>query len=164
MTKNEEPVNAYVTVEAAFVFPFVICTIMAVILFSFYMFGNVSAMCDADKLLLEEERVYRDTGRIDNLTLYRDARETLKGYPFSSCIVSRCYSDYGDTVIEYKLGVDTPGNIISEELLNLMSGKAKIRQAKADNRIDRARYIAVGKSIYTRVKGYAKGWGNGHGD
>lgn len=150
-----------VTVEAAFVFPFVICVIMAVIWLTFFMFGKVGAMCDCDRLLLEEERVYRDTGHTDNVTFFGNARRELTGYPLTSCIVSRCYGEYGELLVEYVLESDTVGSVVPDGLSKALSGDPVVRKIQADNRIDRARYISVGKSIYTKVKGYARGWRNG---
>ena len=150
--------NAYVTVEASFVFPFIICMIMAIIRFSFYMYGKVSVMCDSDRLLLKEERVYRDTGKIDNTRFYGEARDTLTGYPLASCIVSRCYGDYGEMVLEYVFNADLVGSIVPDSLAGIMKAGPKVRKAKADDRIEKARYISVGKSIFTRVKGYSIGW------
>lgn len=156
--------NGFMTVEAAFVFPFVICVIMAVIWLSFYMFGKVSVKCDTDRLILKGERIYRDYGKLNNSQFYGEARETLNGYPLSSCIVSRCYGDYGDVVIEYVFNADTFGSIVPEELSEILGSDPCVRQGKADKRIDYARYLAVGKSIFTKIKGYATGWRNGNGD
>ncbi|MCR5521625.1 MAG: hypothetical protein K6F44_06930 [Lachnospiraceae bacterium] len=164
MFKVDPEQNAYVTVEAAFVFPFVICVIMAVIWLAFFMSGRIGAMCDSDRLLLQEERIYRDTGQINNTDFYRAARKTLAGYPLTSCMVSRCYGDYGEMVVEYVFGASLPGNAVTKELFTVFSGEKKLKRLKADNRITKARYIAVGKSIYTKVRGYARGWKNGSED
>ncbi len=159
---KKDPVqNGFVTVEAALLFPFIICVILAVIYFSFYMFGKVCVVCDSDRVLLREERIYRDTGRIDNISFYGDARRALTGYPLASCVVSRCYSDYGEMVLEYVFNADLLGSVLTDELSELFDGVKEIRQHKADDRITKARYIAVGKNVYTKIKGYARGWRNG---
>ncbi|MCR5431892.1 MAG: pilus assembly protein [Lachnospiraceae bacterium] len=156
--------NGFVTIEAAFIFPFVIGLIIAMIWLSFYMYAKISALCECDRLLLQEERVYRDTGETDNIGFYRKARNTLTGYPLAACSVSRCYGDYGELVVEYVLGAAADGGIIPEKLSEILLGEKKIRSLKADNRLTKARYFAVGKSIYTKVKGYARGWRNGSED
>ncbi len=150
-----------VTVEAAFVFPFIICVIMAVIWLTFFMFGKVGAMCDCDRLLLGEERNYRDTGNTDNPAFFGDARKELSGYPLANCTVSRCYGEYGELTVEYVLESDTVAGLVPDGLKKAITGDPTVRKIKADNRIVYARYISVGKSIYTRVKGYARGWRNG---
>lgn len=148
--KKEISENGYLTVEAAFIFPFVILVMIAVILFSFYMYGKTGALCDCDRVLLEEERIRRNTGVIDNELFYANARKEIGGYPLCSCIVSRCYGAYSDMTVEYVLEADL--------LTGLVKGKKVKRDLGADNRIENARYIAVGKSIFTRVRGYARGW------
>ncbi|MCR5830061.1 MAG: hypothetical protein K6F93_06940 [Lachnospiraceae bacterium] len=162
--KDERLKNAYMSVEAAFVFPIVICLVLAVICLSFYMFGRVSITCDSDRLLLEEERDYRDTGETDNVRFYDSARKRLTGYPLCNSVVSRCYGDYGDMVVEYRIAADIVENFMPGEIVETMTGKPTVRHIKADNRIEKARYLSVGKSVYTKVKGYATGWRRSNGN
>jgi len=162
--KEEKSKNGYMSVEAAFVFPLIIVMIIAVICLAFYMYGKVSIMCDSDRLLLSEERNYRDIGRTDNIAFFGTARKTLAGYPLCDSTVSRCYGDYGNMVIEYKIRAVPIGNFLPWEVEKTMVGKPTIRQITADDRIDKARYLSVGKSLFTKVKGYATGWRRSNGN
>jgi len=152
--------NAYLTVEAAFIFPLIIGITMALLFLTFFLSANVRAKCEIDRIILEQERLNRD-GEGTNTGFFRKVSDSLDGYLLVNTAVSKCFCTYGNYEVECFLSrgakkESLPG---ADFLSNIMRTRI-VRTHKSDSRVENARYLAVGKSVYTKVKGYATGWRN----
>lgn len=140
------------TIEAALIFPFMIFIICAMLWLSFYMYDTVAFTCDCDRYLSALENEMRDGSDTTGVEL----GDYIGGYFLVGCRMQDVSGDGRTLKVCGDLSMDFTDSAVPQFLRPTFGEYSLERTRLMDNRVSYARFISVGKSVYTKVKGYAK--------
>lgn len=140
------------TIEAALIFPFMIFIICAMLWLSFYMYDTVAFTCDSDRYLSALENEMRDGSDTTGV----ESGDYIGGYFLVGCRMQDVSGDGRTLKVCGDLSMDFTDSAVPQFLRPTFGEYSLERTRLMDNRVSYARFISVGKSVYTKIKGYAK--------